>query len=930
MKKKILFAVSVLVLFFTACKSTPVEQPAAEKPKDKNSIFKLFKDNKIDEVRSRFEFADDINGIDEEGNTILHLAAAANDSDLCLYFMIKGADPELKNYEGDTPLSLAIKKGCVESAETIVSQNQNCIFARDGNGKPSLILGLETSPAYYGIMINDNTVNAKDSEDNTILHYFVQAKNVRAIEVATALNLDVNARNAEGKTALELAYENLDDDDSVNCAAALILGGGESDNKDYAYFETAVSDRNLNERFEDGQTPLHIAAICNHVAIEKYLLVNEADHTVQDSSGSSALHEAVRYGNIDVIKALLDSGANVNAKDNLGKTPVMIISPREKAQEIYKLLISYRADLTEKDMFGDTVLHNAIMVNSDVETVAILTNNGADINTRNKEGVTPLHIAIQKDNPAVARLLTENGADIHTVDAKGKSSLVMALSGSQQMLEAVVIEKNAMTVDSDGNTPLHIALINDAPLSKVQYIISLTNDVNIRNRDGNSALFLAVIKNRRKVGELLLAKNADIFSTNTNNNSPLRLALRYPSIQEWLITSKTIRATDGSGNTVLHYAAEWQYIDSISSLVLKGADISAKNGNGETCLFSAAKTNNPAVIQTVVDCGGDVLARDNLGSTAIHIGVRWDAPDSIDKLVLIGANVNAQNSSGKTPLAEAVVSGKYQIAKKLLEAGANPNCSDSNGVTPLIDSIRINNKDMIKLLLVYNANPNLQQVNGQNAFHEAAYLCDKEVIVLIRNVGGNPLARDKYDNTPFSIVMNKNPSMIRDVLGNSYSITDSDGNTPVHIVVKAKKSVGLLQTLIDYGYPIDTKDSDGFTALNYAIDKKDYNLATVLLQNGADPFLMIDKKGRNGVTIALDTKDIKMLNLIAKYAGTMCDIQGNTMLHYAAKTSSEEIVKQLISYGLDKKVTNISGDTPHDLAIRWKRPEIAALLETGL
>ena len=51
------------------------------------------------------------------------------------------------------------------------------------------------------------------------------------------------------------------------------------------------------------------------------------------------------------------------------------------------------------------------------------------------------------------------------------------------------------------------------------------------------------------------------------------------------------------------------------------------------------------------------------------------------------------------------------------------------------------------------------------------------------------------------------------------------------------------------------------------------------------------------------------------------------MLHYAAKTSSADIVKQLLSYGLDKKTANISGDTPYDLAIRWKRPEIAELLK---
>ena len=58
MNKKILFAVSFLCLGFTACKSTTVDP--VEKEREKNPIFKLFKENKIDEVRSRFEFADDI------------------------------------------------------------------------------------------------------------------------------------------------------------------------------------------------------------------------------------------------------------------------------------------------------------------------------------------------------------------------------------------------------------------------------------------------------------------------------------------------------------------------------------------------------------------------------------------------------------------------------------------------------------------------------------------------------------------------------------------------------------------------------------------------------------------------------------------------------------------------------------------------------
>ena len=202
-----------------------------------------------------------------------------------------------------------------------------------------------------------------------------------------------------------------------------------------------------------------------------------------------------------------------------------------------------------------------------------------------------------------------------------------------------------------------------------------------------------------------------------------------------------------------------------------------------------------------------------------------------------------------------------------------------------------------------------------------------DIIRLIRNAGGNPLSRDKQGNTPFSIVVKKDISVIREVLGNAYTITDSDGNTPIHIVVKANASDELLQTLISEGYPVDTRNADGYTALNYAIENDDVKTALVLLENGANPFQQIDKKGKNGISIALEKNNKKMISNIVKYAGKMTDVQGNTILHYAAKTCTPEMVKTLISYGIDKSVKNVSGDTAYTIAVRWKKPDVAALLK---
>ena len=921
-RKNLLFAFAIAALcVFSGCQSKKTE---------KLTPLELMKRNRIEEAKAGFVWDADINETDENGNTVLHLAAKMYpaDPELITYYLFKGADPELKNLEGDTPLHVAIKNGSIAAAQAIVAVNAETLFSRDSDYVTALDLGLSTDESYYEAFITTKAGEVRDTDGQTIVHYFVKTKNLAAIKYCVKKGLPLSVKDNTGLTPLDVAFNSIEDLPSVEIIAELIMGGAEEVNTEYDYFQQAIQARNINTRFDDGQTCLHIASIMGHTYIAEYLLENGADTTVQDSSGATPLHEAVRYGHTDILRLLLSCNANPDARDNLGKTPIMLIMPREKTSEVYTLLVRYRADLNQKDMYGDTVLHTAAMLNVDTDTISILTNNGADVNARNKEGVTPLAIAIQKGDVLTARLLAARGANIHTQDTHGQSPLTLALASETEMTEAVINSVNVLSQDSDGNTPLHIAIITDASLSKIQYIVSLMDDVNTRNRNGNSALFLATLKNRQKVGELLLAKNADIFSANTNNNSPLRLALRYGgTVQEWIITSRSINAKDGSGNSVLHYAAEWQYSKAIENLLAKGADIHARNANGETPLFSAAKTDNPEIIQLIVNGGADVNARDNLGSSAIHMAVRWDAAKSIKKLISLGLNVNVQNSSGKSPLSDAVVAGKYEIARLLLQNGADVNCSDTNGVTPIMDAIRANSPETVALLLDYGANPNMQEVNGQNAYHEAAYMGDIKVIRMVRAAGGNPMSRDRSGKTPFSIALTKDEYVIKEILGSSHMITDSDGNTPMHVVVTSKGSLKVMKMLIEEGYPIDTRNADGYTPLAYAIEAEDMNAALVLLENGANPFQMIDKKGRNGVTIALEKNNLELIGNIVRYAGKMTDVQGNTILHYAARMSNEGTVQKLLSFGLDKTIKNVSGDTAFTIATRWRRTNIANLLK---
>ena len=916
-----ILAASILILG-AGCASKPVEEEPAPK-----SALELFKAGQTDKARGLFNIGEDINATDENGDTLLHICAAIDDYNSIEFFLFKGADSEIKNKAGNTALHVAIENKAYNSAKVLAAVGTN-LLSRNSEGITALDLALQSDSRYYDLFINEKTENLRYDNGKTLVHYFVETKNKRGVDACISKKFPISIKDDDGKTPLDFAFEDIDNRISVEIAAALIYGGADPVETDFSYFQDALSSRNLNLRLGDGQTPLHLCSIMGHKAIAEYLLGENADTSVQDSSGSTPLHEAIRYGQLEIASMLLDAGANPNAKDNLGKTPIMLIIPHDKLRETYKLLIRYRADLNQADTYGDTVLHTATMLKANSSIIQILTSNGADINVRNKEGVTPLAIAIQSADITTIRHLTDSGASIHTQDTNGKSPLSMAFEMNDKVFEATLNEDNCDTQDSEGNTPLHIALINDAPMEKIQYIIGLTKDVNIRNRDGDSPLYIAASKNMEKVGKLLLEKGADIFSTNKDNYSPLRLALKEGGkLQNWLITSKTIVSTDGSGNTVLHYAADWEYSNAIVTLIEKGADINAKNANGETCLFNAAKCNNPELIQLLVNKGASVKERDNLGSTPLHIAVRWGAQQSAEILIKLGININAQNRAEKSPLAEAVIANKYEVTKYLLENGADPNSSDAVGATILMDTILVQNADIVKLLLNYGANPNLQQINGQNAYHVAANMGNEEIINLIREAGGNPLSRDKEGNTPFSIALNKGTTIINAVLGDSYNITDSDGNSPIHIVVKNTKDTKLLQNLIDKGFPLDTRNANGYTPLNYAIEADDVDMATILLKKGANPFQTIDKKGTNGITIALEKNNKKMLESIVKYASGMSDIQGNTILHYAAKTSSVETVKTLLSYGISTNVKNVAGDTPYTVAVRWKRPDIAELLK---
>ncbi len=214
---------------------------------------------------------------------------------------------------------------------------------------------------------------------------------------------------------------------------------------------------------------------------------------------------------------------------------------------------------------------------------------------------------------------------------------------------------------------------------------------------------------------------------------------------------------------------------------------------------------------------------------------------------------------------------------------------------------------------------------GRNAYHEAVETGNIELITIVNAAGGNPLARDTHGRTPLSLVLDKNIELVEAVLSGDVHLTDSDGNTPLHIAVMNSARIEVLQYLISAQYSPDRRNSEGKTPLLLATQKGSLQIVEEFLKVGADPFIM-DNSGESALSYAINYNE-DMLNIIVQLAGGKRDIAGETILHYAAREADYETVQRLISMGLDKSIKNISGETAYDIALRWDQDEIASLLK---
>ena len=158
----------------------------------------------------------------------------------------------------------------------------------------------------------------------------------------------------------------------------------------------------------------------------------------------------------------------------------------------------------------------------------------------------------------------------------------------------------------------------------------------------------------------------------------------------------------------------------------------------------AAKARDRAALQSLIKQHADVNGTQGDGATALHWAAHWDDADAVRALIAAGATVNAATDQGVTPLALAAMNGSAPTVEALLKAGAKPNAASSVGETPLMIAAHSGSARVVTALLDAGADLTVAEASGgQTALMRAVAENHADVVKLLLDRGADVSARSK-------------------------------------------------------------------------------------------------------------------------------------------------------------------------------------------
>jgi ankyrin repeat protein len=384
---------------------------------------------------------------------------------------------------------------------------------------------------------------------------------------------------------------------------------------------------------------LYFAATNGSATVIRKLLDAGADPNAADPSGETALMTATRSGSIDAVKALLQHGADVKAKDAVTQQTPLMWAVRSNFPAAVDLYLEYGAEINSRTRTGKTPAARPPGAGGGSHGAGIVRSGWPEQGFQGETpgGMTPLLYAARDGRTGIVRVLIAAKADVQQTDVNGITPLLMAITNNHLDTAKLLLENGAAPNAADwwGRTPLYAA-------------------VEIRNRDyGRNNEHEIDRPAALEVIKMLLDRSANV-NARTKEVPPTRRFVTPLGDLSWV---------DFTGQTAFLRASLAGDITVMRLLLEKGADPNIATFAGTTALMAAAGVNwmtgqtftesKEALMEAVqlcLDKGGDVNAKNSMGVTAVIGAANRGSDDILEFLVKKGARLDIKDKEGRTPL----------------------------------------------------------------------------------------------------------------------------------------------------------------------------------------------------------------------------------------------------------------------------------------
>jgi ankyrin repeat protein len=457
-------------------------------------------------------------------------------------------------------------------------------------------------------------------------------------------------------------------------------------------------------------------------------------------------------------------------------------------------------------------------------------------------------------------------------------------------------------------------------------VLEHTTNVDIRNRENVTPLYLAAEQGHEPVVRLLLHKQANANSKARYWHTPLMRAatFNHEAIVKLLLDKGAdIDIQDIGGQTPLSYAAEYGCETAARLLLQTGVvDVDSKDNDGRTPLSLAAAGGATEVVELLLQTGVvEVNSKDNDNRTPLSWTAADGAPEVIELLLQTGvAEVNSKDNDNRTPLSWTAADGALEVLELLLQTGvAEVNSKDNDGRTPFSWATDYENAAAVVELLLKTGGVEVDSKDNCNLtpLSWAARSGNSLIIESLLETGKADVEwQDDCGRTPLLWAFEHNGleevKALLNIRKTQTCLRDIEITAPLALAtpyIKLESSTASLHT--SKSRP-ESRSSLSQVVFLLAVKMGNSRLLEELLGVECVDVNMVDEAGRTPLSWAaqLGSENIVKTLLLNKARIDLEDIDGRTPLSWAAQLGFENIVKTLLLNKARTDLEDIDGRTP--------------------